>query len=171
MRRTVSIATTVVALASLVALSGCANSGSESATIQATPIASSTAVAVTVYGQAIPPNAPGQMMTLYAVEIPVGASIAPHQHPGQQLARITAGELTYTVDRGTMTVFEGTGKPGEAVPSRSVTGPSTVTLGPGTTISEQAGMIHNAKNLGTEPVKIELSILVPQGDPLSVPAK
>ena len=155
----------VVGLSSL-ALVGCSSSADSNPS--ASPSESAKVVA-TVYGQAVPPNAPGQVLTQYAVTIPPGAAIAAHEHPGQQIGRITAGELTYTIDKGTLTIFEGTATPGHQVPSRTVTGPTTVTLTAGTTIAEADGMVHNAKNNGTVPVEITLSILTPKGDPLSVP--
>lgn len=156
---------TLLSLSS-VAFVGC--SSNADANPSASP-AESAKVVATVYGQAIPPNAPGQVLTQYAVTIPPGAAIAAHEHPGQQIGRITAGELTYTIDKGSLTIFEGTTTPGQQVPSRTVTGPTTVTLSAGTTIAEADGMVHNAKNNGTRPVEITLSILTPKGEPLSVP--
>lgn len=110
-------------------------------------------------------------MSLYSVEVPVGANLAPHQHPGLQMARINQGELTYTVVKGSVEVFEGTSTPGSPVKSKMVNAGTTETFKAGTTIAEKAGMIHQAKNIGTEPVKIDIAILVPKGDPFSVPAK
>ena len=163
----------VFVAAATLALAGCG--GSSSTTSEASGSAStataSTTVEATVYGQANPPNAPDQVMSMYSVVVPVGASLAPHQHPGQQMGRIMAGELTYTVVKGEVTVFDGTSTPGTPVKSHQVTAGTTVVLKPGTTIAEQAGMIHQAKNVGSEPVKIDLAILVPKNDPFSIPAK
>jgi quercetin dioxygenase-like cupin family protein len=162
---------TFVAVTGLLSLTlvGCSSDSSGAgSTPSATPSESAKVVA-TVFGQATPPNAPGQVLTQYAVTIPPGAAIAAHEHPGQQIGRITAGELTYTIDKGTLTIFEGTSTPGQQVASRTVTGPTTITLTAGTTIAEADGMVHNAKNNGSTPVEITLSILTPQGDPLSVP--
>lgn len=80
-----------------------------------------------------------------------------------------SGELTYTIEKGAVTIFEGTATPGQEVPSRQVSAPATVTLTAGTTIAESDGMVHQAKNNGSQPVEISLSILTPKGDPLSVP--
>lgn len=152
---------------SALAVAGCSSGTAASPT--PSPSESGKVVA-TVYGQAVPPNAPGQVLTQYAVTIPPGAVIAAHEHPGQQIGRITAGELTYTIDKGTLTVFEGTAAPGQEIPSRTVAGPTTVSLAAGTTIAESDGMVHNARNNGSVPVEITLSILTPKGEPLSVPA-
>lgn len=151
---------------SCLTIAGCSSSADSSPS--ASPTESGKVIA-TVYGQAVPPNAPGQVLTQYAVTIPPGLAIAAHEHPGQQIGRITAGDLTYTIDKGTLTIFDGTAAPGQEVPSRTVTGPTTVTLSAGTTIAEADGMIHNAKNNGSGPVEITLSILTPVGSPLSVP--
>lgn len=157
------------AAVSLLALTACGSNATSSPETSESP--TNTEVVATVYGQANPPNAPGQVMSMYSVEVPVGASLAPHQHPGQQMGRIMAGELTYTVVKGAVTVFDGTAKPGTPVKSHQVTAGNTVVLKAGTTIAEQAGMIHQAKNVGSEPVKIDLAILVPKDDPFSIPAK
>ena len=164
MKRTATVVA-AIGLSSL-AFVGCSSNAESNPS--ASPSESAKVVA-TVYGQAVPPNAPGQVLTQYAVTIPPGAAIAAHEHPGQQIGRITAGDLTYTIDKGTLTIFEGTAAPGQEVPSRTVTGPTTITLSAGTTIAEADGMVHNAKNNGTGPVEITLSILTPVGDPLSVP--
>lgn len=151
---------------SVFTLVGCSSNAATQPSSSATEPAK---VVATVYGQAIPPNAPSQVLTQYGVTIPPGAVIAAHEHPGQQIARITAGELTYTVDKGTLVIFEGTATPGQQVASRNVTAPATVTLTAGTTVAETDGMVHNAKNNGTDPVEISVSILTPKDQPLSVP--
>jgi quercetin dioxygenase-like cupin family protein len=132
---------------------------------------SSTSKAVSdTFASAVPPNAPGQQLTLYHVDVPVGAVIAPHQHPGQQVSHVTAGTLTYTVLSGTVTVFDAPvdGKPG---PSHKVTGPATIEVRAGQSLTEPAGEIHRAANRGTVPVRIDIAVLVPKGDPISVPEK
>ncbi len=83
---------------SAIALVGC-SSGADSQPSSSPSVLEK--VVATVYGQAVPPNAPGQVLTQYSVTVPPGAVIAAHEHSGQQLARITADELTYTVDKGT----------------------------------------------------------------------
>lgn len=156
------------------------NNGSQPNTADASTSPTSTSspasspasgVVATVYGQATPPNAPKETMSLYSVEVPSGAKIAPHQHPGLQLSRIMSGELTYTVDKGTLTVFGAPTTPGQPVSSRTVPAGTTLKLAAGTTVAEPKGMIHHAENAGGESVKIDISILVPQGDPFSIPAK
>lgn len=164
--RTPLLGTTAVVIGATLALSACSTTAT--APTSAPPSPTATAPITTMYGQAIPPNAPTQKMVSYGVEIPPGVSIASHQHPGQQIARITDGELTYTVLKGTVTVFDGT-VPTGAVPSHEVTAPATLTLTAGTTIAEPENMVHKAQNNGSVPVKIQATVLVPKDDPLSIP--
>lgn len=156
----------------MLSLAAC-SSGSASGPPSDDPSASGSpaAVVATIYGQGEPPNAPGQVLTQYHVTVPPGAAIAPHQHPGMQIGRVTSGELTYTVDKGAVTVFDGTASPGGTVASKQVAAPATITLTPGTTISEREGMVHQAKNNGSQPVELDLSIITPKGEPLSIPEK
>jgi quercetin dioxygenase-like cupin family protein len=129
-----------------------------------TPAASST-----VFATATPPNAPTQALTLYHVDVPAGAVIAPHQHPGQQLSHVTSGTLTYTVISGQVTVFDPpvNGKPGR---SRTVAAPATIDVRAGQSLAERAGEIHRATNQSSTVVRIDIAVLVPRGDPLSIPA-
>ena len=119
-----------------------------------------------ILAQHEPPEAPGFTMYLYEVAIPPGATIAPHHHPGQQMARIRAGTLTYTVVDGTLEIA----RDGSSTPTETVTGPATVTLEAGDTVFEAETMVHQAANEGDVPVEIVLSSLFTTGDDLSIPA-
>lgn len=118
-----------------------------------------------ILAQYAPPEAPGYTMYLYQVTIPPGAEIAPHHHPGQQLARIESGTLTYTVVEGTARI----GRDGSPTPTETVDGPRTVKLGPGDSVFEAESMIHRAANKGTKPVQVILSSLFATGESLSIP--
>lgn len=109
-------------------------------------------------------------MTLYTVTVPPGVKIAPHQHPGLQISTIKAGTLTYTVLAGTVTVVDGVTADGKPGPSRPVSAPATMDLTVGQTLYEPAGEIHQAANNGTTDVVIDLANIVPNDDPLSIPA-
>ncbi len=127
------------------------------------------AAKATIFASATPPNAPTQTLTLYHVDVPPGAVIAPHQHPGQQVSHVTSGTLTYTVMAGAVTLVEAPvdGKPG---PSRVIAAPATIEVTAGQSLTEPAGEIHRATNVGSSDVRIDIAVLVPQGDPISVPA-
>ena len=147
-----------------------ASAAASTAPTSSSPVAPGPVVAkATIYASATPPNAPTQQMTLYHVDVPPGAVIAPHQHPGQQVSHVTAGTLTYTVIAGTVTVVDPPvdGKPGA---SREVAAPATISVTSGQSLTEPAGEIHQATNTGTAVVSIDIAILVPLGSPLSVPA-
>ncbi len=113
-------------------------------------------------------TAPGQLLELSQVIVPAGDAIAPHTHPGTQLAIIVQGTLTYTVIDGEVEVTRDAGTQ-EAEVETHVSG-DTVELETGDTVHETAGMVHEARNDGDEPVVIYLSSLFPEGAPASSPA-
>jgi len=116
-----------------------------------------------------PEPAAGQDLELTRVIIPAGESIAPHTHPGLQLAIITEGTLTYTVIDGEVTVHHDSGTDGQT--SETVTSGGTVDLVPGSSVMEVPGMVHEARNDGDQSVVIYLASLFPQGEPPSSPAQ
>src|SRR5262245_48911392 len=54
-----------------------------------------------------PIGAPGKTLALSRVTIPPGVRLAPHRHPGTQVAYIDAGTLTYSVRTGLVRVVKG----------------------------------------------------------------
>lgn len=162
----------------LVAGAGCSDDGSDDASDDGSSATTTTEAGATetttrgggevaseVLAEVEPPQAPGFTMYLYRVEIPPGAAIEPHHHPGQQMARIESGTLTYTVIEGTLLV----GRDGSPEADEEVAAGETVQLEPGDSVFEDAGMVHEAANEGDEPVLIVLSALFPTGDDLSIP--
>ncbi len=110
-----------------------------------------------------PPGALGRTLTLVRYTIAPGAKLAPHVHPGVQMASIESGSLTYTVVSGTATVQRADG----AV--EPVTGPSTTTLGPGDAVIETGDMVHFGANPTKVPVVIEATLLTEDGKDLAIP--
>jgi quercetin dioxygenase-like cupin family protein len=113
-----------------------------------------------------PPGAPGRTLTLIRYTIAPGAQLAPHVHPGVQMASIQSGTLAYTVVSGTATVERapvGTG------PVEAVTGPADTTLGPGDTVVERGDMVHFGANKTAEPVVILATLLTEDGHDLAEP--
>lgn len=168
----------VVSLAVVVALAiaGCSSSGSSSSSSDATASASASrgtsssgaGAAPTVTKDVLgavsdPPGAPGRTLTLIRYTIPAGAKLAPHIHPGVQLASITSGDLTYTVVSGTVVVR----RAGTTTDAR-LTGPVTTTLHPGDAVTELDGVVHFGANDTTEPVIIEATLLTDTSRGLSV---
>ena len=114
-------------------------------------------------------TAPGQSLELSRVIVPAGEAIAPHTHPGTQLAVVVEGTLTYTVIDGEVQVIrEAGGEDGQPEP---VASGQTVDLEAGDSIVEPAGMVHQARNDGDEAVVLYLSSLFPEGAPASSPAE
>jgi quercetin dioxygenase-like cupin family protein len=109
-----------------------------------------------------PPGAPGRTLTLIRYTIAPGAKLAPHIHPGVQLAAIESGTLTYTVTSGTATVTRAGGA------ADAVTGPTTVTLGPGDAVAENDGMVHFGANETAAQVVILATLLTEDGRDLAV---
>ena len=54
-----------------------------------------------------PAGAKGRTLGLSRVDVPPGAQLALHRHPGVQIARIDEGVLTYTVVTGSVGVWRG----------------------------------------------------------------
>ena len=121
-----------------------------------------------VFAAAASERAPGQEVGLSRVIVPAGEEIAPHTHPGTQLAVIVEGTLTYTVYAGEVTVTRGAGS---ASPRTERIGAGATTeLNAGDALVETPGMQHSARNAGTEPVVIYLASLFEAGAPASSPA-
>lgn len=170
------------ALVAVISLVGCGSSsgsgsGSDGATAttaapttardasSSTTVPGSTEVVKDVLGSEVdPPGAPGRTLTLIRYTIPPGAKLAPHIHPGVQMARITSGELTYTVEQGTAIVRRKGASSDERVDA-----PATITLGPGDTVVERDGMVHFGANETDEPIVIDATLLTVDGEDLAVP--
>lgn len=129
------------------------------------PGASGPAVVKDVLGTEVdPPGAEGRTLTLIRYTIPPGAQLAPHIHPGVQMARITEGELTYTVVDGTAIV-----RRAGAEEDEELTGPATTALRAGDTVTELDGMVHFGANDTAEDVIIDATLLTEDGKDLAVP--
>jgi mannose-6-phosphate isomerase-like protein (cupin superfamily) len=117
----------------------------------------------TVLGETAPGNAPGQDLTLQQVTVQPGAKLPTHFHEGTQVASISSGVLTYTIESGSATVTRAGGKP------QAVAAPATIKLRAGDGLVETASLVHHAANQGTKPVVIVLTALLRAGAPLATP--
>jgi quercetin dioxygenase-like cupin family protein len=158
------VATIVVFFAALGA--ACADNRGEQVL---TPARGVTEVTRQSLADATSPRAPGQTISLSRVVIPAGQEIAPHTHPGAQLATIAEGTLTYSVIRGEVRIIRAAGS-GQAR-EETVTAGQSVEVRPGDALIETPDMVHNAKNNGRMAVVIYLSALFPDGAPASSPAR
>jgi quercetin dioxygenase-like cupin family protein len=107
-----------------------------------------------------PPAAPGQQLGLWHYRIPAGQELAPHTHPGVQMARVVSGELEYTVASGEGVLLRADGTSGPM-------GPGTYQLGPGDGVVEDPSVVHFAANRGDVPVTLISATLYDAGEPLS----
>jgi quercetin dioxygenase-like cupin family protein len=113
-------------------------------------------------------GAPGRTLALSKVVIEPGARLAPHHHLGTQVAHIQSGVLTYTVERGSVTVRRGEADQSPKV-VRSIKAGQTGRIRAGQWIVEQSSDIHHAANNGSSPVVIYLATLLKKGAPPSTP--
>jgi quercetin dioxygenase-like cupin family protein len=155
----------ILAVSVALALAGCSSDAGTGSSPSSGP-SSPGAVTKIVYASTVPAGAADEEQYLYSVEVPPGAALAPHTHPGTQLAEIQGGTLTYTVISGTVTVIRQAGMPGEQ--RVRVTG-QTIELHAGDALIEPPGMVHSSENGGTEPVRIIVSALFPAGADMSSP--
>ena len=154
-----------VALSAVALLGGCGSgeagsapgtspTSSAGAATTATSVAPEPVVKDVLGSDVDPPGAPGSTLTLIRYTIAPGAELAPHIHPGVQMAHIDAGTLTYTIESGTARL-----RRAGAAEAAPVTGPTTLTLEPGDTIIEPDGMVHFGANRGDVPVLITATLL------------
>ena len=115
-----------------------------------------------------PPGAPGRRLTLVRYTIAPAAQLAPHVHPGVQVASILSGTLTYQIVSGTATIHRSVGANGVPARTESLTGPVETTLQSGDAVIEEGTMVHFGANRTTAPVVISAT-LITEGSDLSTP--
>jgi quercetin dioxygenase-like cupin family protein len=116
-----------------------------------------------------PPGAPGRRLTLVRYTIAPAAQLAPHIHPGVQVASIVSGTLNYEIVSGTVTIQRSVGANGVPARTEALTGPAQTALRPGDTVVEEGTMVHFGANKTSEPVVISAT-LITEGSDLSLPA-
>ena len=131
---------------------------------KAEPTAVRTAFAETDQVQ----GAPDRTMVLSKVVIQPGAKLAVHHHLGTQISRVSAGTLSYTVERGSAIVREGESGVDERL-VRKIAAGQTARIRPGQWLVEQPSDIHRAANHGSTPVVVYLATLLETGAPPSTP--
>jgi quercetin dioxygenase-like cupin family protein len=131
---------------------------------KAEPTAVRTALAETDQVQ----GAPDRTMVLSKVVIQPGARLAVHHHLGTQISRVSAGTLSYTVERGSAVLREGESGVDERF-VRKIAAGQTARIHPGQWLVEQPSDIHRAANHGSTPVVVYLATLLETGAPPSTP--
>jgi quercetin dioxygenase-like cupin family protein len=165
--------TAAVVLFPVTAVAAYAAGGDRAATrAGAAPAAAAPAApAVTrdVLAQVVDPaGAKGRTLALSKVVIPAHTALALHRHPGNQIAYIQRGTLTYTVRTGVVRVFRG---PADDHPRvvRSVRAGQTGKVHAGEWVVERPGDVHFGANAGSGRVVILLATLFTNGSPASIP--
>ena len=116
-----------------------------------------------------PPGAPGRRLTLVRYTIAPAAQLAPHVHPGVQVASIVSGTLTYQIVSGTATIHRAVGSGGVPAATEHLTGPARTTLSRGDAVIEEGQMVHFGSNGTSEPVVISATLVTEAGSDLAVP--
>lgn len=114
-----------------------------------------------------PIGAKGRTLGLSHVLVPAKSKLALHHHPGTQIAYIAAGTLTYTVKRGSTSVYRGDAEHAKLV--RVIRAGHTALIPQGQWVVEQPSSVHRAANNGNGTIEIYLATLFPNGAPPSVP--
>ena len=115
-----------------------------------------------------PPGAPGRTLGLSRVSIPARTALAPHRHPGDQIAYIERGTLTYTVRTGVVRVYRGAADASPRLVG-TVRAGQTRRVPAGDWVVERQGDVHFGANRGRRPVVILLATLFTSGSPPSIP--
>jgi quercetin dioxygenase-like cupin family protein len=115
-----------------------------------------TDVYAQVLGKSLPETADGQALVSVRITIQPGGGFNAHTHPGTVNAYIEKGEFTFTLldDGHEMAITRGdTGETEMLTPNEATV------LNPGDSFVE-TGMVHEAWNLGDEPVEVLVSALI-----------
>jgi quercetin dioxygenase-like cupin family protein len=117
-----------------------------------------------------PRGAPGRTLGLSRVTIPARTALAPHRHPGDQIAYIERGTLTYTVRTGVVRIYRGAADASPRLVATIRAG-ETGRVDAGEWVVERQGDVHFGANRGRRPVVILLATLFTTGSPPSIPVK
>lgn len=107
-----------------------------------------------------PAEASGEILSLVRYTIPPGAVLPVHKHPGDQMATVISGTLTYhVVANGDVPITRANGTKETAHPG------DTVMFNVGDSWVEPEGMIHYAENKTAQPVILLSSSLFAANEP------
>ncbi len=152
----------ILAVSLLLAACAAASSGTPATTPGATAGASTAPVVRSVLAAGQPSSAPGENLELVRYTIAPHTALAPHHHPGMQLAIIESGTLTYSVIDGTIVVHAADGS------TRTIGPGETDTIGPGEWIAETPSIVHYGANDTDAPVVILAASLLAADEPPAI---
>jgi quercetin dioxygenase-like cupin family protein len=110
-----------------------------------------------------PLSTPGHTLTVNRFTLPPGEVVSPHRHPGATVLSIEAGEMGYTVLRGTATL-QSAQFGGDPMP----VGVETI-MRPGDAVFYDAETAHTARNSGDQPVVVLAVTLLATDQPATIP--
>jgi len=114
-----------------------------------------------------PRGVEGRDLGLSRVTVMPDAELAAHHHPGTQVAFVSQGTLTYTVNTGKVAVMRGSADDPTVV--RKIGAGETGRIRTGQWIVEQPQDHHQAANRGSIPVVIFTATLLRKGAPAAIP--
>ena len=114
-------------------------------------------------GASSPAGAPGEELSLWYYEIPAGFQLPTHHHPGDQIAQVVRGVLTFHVVEGTAEVARADGS------TETLVAGDVRQLFPGDAVIENPGLVHFGANEGDEMVVLYTATLFTAGSPAAIP--
>ncbi|MFM8303091.1 MAG: cupin domain-containing protein [Actinomycetota bacterium] len=171
MRAMWAVALSLVAGVVAVPVGAGANTTGTTATVGVTPptlpvagsVVRANGITRTILSVSAPANAPGQVLYLTRVRIAPKATLTEHFHDGTQIASVQSGVLTYRITGGSTVITDRDGT------ARTVTGPTTVRIPAGASLTEGAGLTHYGGNDTAKPVVILTAALIAEGAGLATP--
>jgi quercetin dioxygenase-like cupin family protein len=141
-------------VAAIMLLAAAATAAAEESTPEAAPIVDM------VLGHGLPADAPGKVLQLERVTIAPGAAIPTHIHPGAYVIYVESGDFGFTVIKGEAEITHaGTSATEPIAAGEEVIGH------PGDVLFENAGVVHSARNAGSEPVVVLTAALLAADQP------
>lgn len=107
---------------------------------------------------------PGFSLLLVRADFAPGSTIAPHHHAGPMAVWLMSGDIGYTLLEGTDITIKRAATNGTPAPAEPLAPGVEVTLHPGDAFFEQ-GVVHWARNAGTEPAVLFIAALYKTGEP------
>jgi len=141
-------------IAGLMLLAARATSAAQDATPEAQPIVN------TILGRGMPNDAPGKVLQLEQYTFAPGAVIPNHIHPGAYLIYVESGDFGFTVIKGDAEITHGGSMDAEPIQAGA-----EVVAHQGDSLFENGGVVHSARNAGSEPVVVITAALLAADQP------
>jgi quercetin dioxygenase-like cupin family protein len=150
----------IVILLAAVAAAGAARAVAQDGTPAVEP------VAIETLARGVPAGTGGRTLVLQRIVVQPGVEIPSHHHPADLAYVIESGAFGFTVREGSVELTRG--KTGA---TETVAVGTEVVLEAGDAMFEGEGVVHVARNAGTEPVVILLAGVVDEAQPFIQPVE